>query len=204
MTEKVHITLDDGNVIGKYSYGSDPYMVSEYVKSMISGLEEGGVTACIKYFPGLGSVTTDPATGRATTDRTEMEFRSGEFPVYIAAIEGGVNMIMISNAVVTAFDDSCPASLSGKIVTDILRNEFGYKGVIISGNLSDAAVKEYYGAGEAAVMALKAGCDMVQNPDDFEEAYNAIIDAVNQGVVSEERINDCLRRIYRIKYAGSV
>ena len=198
------ITLEDGNVIGKYSYGSDPYMVSEYVKSMISGLEEGGVTSCIKYFPGLGSVTTDPATGRATTDRTEVEFRSGEFPVYIAAIEGGVNMIMISNAVVTAFDDSCPASLSGKIVTDILRNEFGYKGIIISGNLSDAAVKDYYGAGEAAVMALKAGCDMVQNPDDFEEAYNAIIDAVNQGVISEERINDCLRRIYRIKYAGSV
>ena len=198
------ITLEEGNVIDKYSYGADPYMVSGYVNSMVSGLEDGGVSACIKYFPGLGSVTVDPAKGRAITDRTEMEFRSGEFPVYIAAIEGGVKMIMVSNAVVTAFDDSCPASLSDAIVTNLLRDEFGFKGVIISGNLSDAAVKDYYGAGEAAVLALKAGCDMVQNPDNFEEAYNAILEAVGQGVISEERINDCLRRIYRIKYAGSV
>ena len=93
---------------------------------------------------------------------------------------------------------------AGNMGSAILRDELEFKGVIVSGNLSDAAVKEYYGAGEAAVMALKAGCDMVQNPDDFEEAYNAIIEAVNSGVIAEERINDCLRRIYRIKYAGSV
>jgi beta-N-acetylhexosaminidase len=171
---------------------------------MISGLEAGGVTACIKYFPGLGSVTVDPAKERAVSDRSETEYRSGEFPVYISAIEGGVKMIMVGNVVVSAFDDSCTASLSDKIVTDLLRDEFEFKGVIISGNLSDAAVKDYYGAGEAAVLALKAGCDMVQNPDDFEEAFNAIIDAVNSGVISEERIDDCLRRIYRIKYADIV
>ena len=198
------ISITDGNIIGNKAYGSDPYMVAEYVKSMISGLEASGVTACIKYFPGLGSVTADPAKERAVSDRTETEYRSGEFPVYISAIEGGVKMIMVGNVVVTAFDDSCPASLSEKIVTDLLRDEFEYKGVIISGNLSDAAVKDYYGAGEAAVLTLKAGCDMVQNPDDFEEAFNAIIDAVNSGVISEERIDDCLRRIYRIKYADAV
>ncbi len=198
------ISITDGNVIGNKAFGSDPYMVAEYVKSMVSGLEAGGVTACIKYFPGLGSVKSDPAKERVVSERSETEYRSGEFPVYISAIEGGVKMIMVANVVVTAFDDSCPASLSDKIVTDLLRDEFEFKGVIISGNLSDAAVKDYYGAGEAAVLALKAGCDMVQNPDDFEEAFNAIIDAVNSGVISEERIDDCLRRIYRIKYADIV
>ena len=191
----------EGNFMGSRLFGSEATLNAEYVKQMAKGLEDGGVTACIKYFPGLGFSATNPKDGRVTTDRTEEEFRNNEFVVYRAAIENGAKMIMISNATITAFDELQPATLSNKVITEILRTELGYEGVILSGNLSDAAIADYYEADEAAVAALKAGCDMLQCPDDFELAYNGIIKAVNDGVISEERINDALLRIYRIKYA---
>ena len=186
------------------TFGNTPVDVLGYVSSMENGLEEGGVTACLKYFPGQGYATSDPETSRTVIDKSEEDYRAGDLQVYQACIDNGTKMIMISNAVINAFDDSQPASLSEHIVTDILRNEMGYEGVILSGNLGDAAIMDYYGADEAAILAIKAGCDMILNPYDFETAYNGIIKAVGDGVISEERINDSLKRIYRIKYAGSV
>ncbi len=86
-------------------------------------------------------------------------------------------------------------------MTDLLRNEMGYGGVIITDAMDMKAISEYYGSGQAAVLALKAGCDMILMPENFEEAYAAVLAAVQDGTISEERINDALRRIYRIKCA---
>ena len=186
------------------TYGSDAGNVLGYVSSMEDGLESAGVTACLKYFPGQGYAGANPEFGRTVINKTEEEYRKGDFLVYEACIQNGTKMIMMSNAVVAAFDDSQPATLSEAIVTGILRNELGFDGVILSGNLGDVAIGDYYTVEDAAVNALKAGCDMLYNPTDFETAYNAIISAVGDGVISEERINDALRRIYRIKYADKV
>ena len=193
-----------GSVLGNRAYSESAIISSEYVKSMMNGLSESGVTPCLKYFPGYGGVTTNPATGRAVSSKDEAEFRSNELLIYQAAIQSGVPMIMVSDVVIEAFDDSCPATLSSSIVTDILRDELEYDGVVLSANLSDAAVSEYYEPGEASILALKAGCDMIQNPEDFPAAYAAVIDATNSGVIAEERINDSLKRIYRILYADSI
>ncbi len=186
------------------TFGTSAMDTIGYVSQMEDGLEAGGVTSCLKYFPGQGYATTDPAAGRTVIDKSEEDFRSGDFLVYQECIENGSKMIMLSNAIVTAFDDTQPATMSQRVVTDILRNELGFDGVILSGNLSDISITDYYSPDEAAILSLKAGCDMILNPFEFETAYDGIIKAVGDGVISEERINDALKRIYRIKYAGSV
>ena len=90
------------------------------------------------------------------------------------------------------------------VVTDLLREELGYEGVVITDAMNMEAISTYYGADEAAILALKAGCDMILMPDDFELAYQGVLAAVQNGTISEERINDSLRRIYRIKYADKL
>lgn len=193
----------DNSIMKDRSYGSDAQTVSPFVLSMMQGLEEQGVTACLKHFPGLGSTAADTHDGLVVIDRTAEEFRADEFAVFQAGIEAGANMIMVSHAAAPALTgDNTPSSMSPVIVTDILRGELDFDGVIITDAMNMKAVSEYYEADVAAITALKAGCDMILMPDDFEKAYNGVLKAVQDGVISEDRIMDSLRRIYRIKYAG--
>ena len=192
----------DNSVMASRAYGDDASQVSSYVINMINGMQEQGVTACIKHFPCGGSTQEDTHDGLAVTERSEEELRSQELSVYQSSIDAGVKMIMVGHTAVPALTgDNTPASLSGTVVTELLRKEMGYQGVIITDAMDMKAISEYYGSGQAAVMALKAGCDMILMPEDFQEAYEAVLAAVQDGTISEERINDALRRIYRIKCA---
>ncbi|MCQ2493402.1 MAG: hypothetical protein MJ104_02265 [Lachnospiraceae bacterium] len=188
------------NILGGRIYSDNSGQVLTYANEMMRGLEDGNVTACVKYFPGVGMITENPEAGRVVSERTDEEFSSAEFLIYQNLIENGANMIMISNVVYSAYCD-VPASLSEDVVTGILRNRLGYNGIVISGNLSDMAVSQYYGSDEAAIAALKAGCDILFCPEDFETAYEGIIQAVNDGVIDEKRIDNALERILRVKYA---
>ncbi len=195
----------EGSVMESRSYGSDPQAVSGFVNAMLQGLKEQKVTGCLKHFPGNGSTAQDPHTGIASSDRTAEQFRAEEFVTFQAGIDAGAEMIMVSHMAAPALTgNSEPCSFSEALVTDILRNEMGFNGVVITDALNMAAVSDYYASEDAAIMALKAGCDMLLMPEDFEAAYNGVLDAVKNGVISEERINDSLRRIYRIKYADRV
>lgn len=195
----------ESSVVADRAYGSDPQTAAGYVTEMIRGLKEQNISACLKHFPGIGSVTKDPHDGLVSTDRTAEEFRTQDFAVFQAGIEAGADMIMISNISAPELSqDELPCSFSEVVVTDILRGELGFDGVIITDALDMAAISEYYDSGEAAVRALRAGCDMILMPEDFEDAYNDVLQAVKDGSVSEERINDSLRRIYRIKYANKL
>ncbi len=194
----------EDSVMEDRAYGGDAQTASPYVLAMMQGLEEQNVTACLKHFPGNGATTQDPHTGRSISQRTAEEFRAEEFQVFKAGIDGGANMIMVSHMAapgLTGDDDMTPCSLSQKIVTGILREELGFDGVIITDALNMSAISEYNSSEDAAIYALKAGCDMLLMPEDFEAAYNGVLQAVKDGVISEERINDSLRRIYRIKWA---
>ena len=125
--------------------------------------------------------------------------------MFKAAIDAGANMIMVGHmAAPSLVGDNTPSSMSSVIVTDILRDELGFEGVIITDAMDMSAISEYYESDHAAIMALKAGCDMILMPDDYEAAYNGVLQAVKDGVISEERVNDSLRRIYRIKLADKV
>ena len=100
--------------------------------------------------------------------------------------------------------DNTPCCLASSVVTDILRNQLNYDGLVITDMLNDKAVSDYYSSEEAAIMAFKAGCDVILCPENFEEAYNGVLKAVQDGTISQERIDDALRRVYRIKYADRV
>ncbi len=192
----------ENSIMKDRAYGSDAATVDAFVRNMMGGLEERNVTACVKHFPGIGSTTADTHNGLVSIDRTAQEMRTEELTVFQSAIDAGARMIMVGHASVEALaGDKMPSSLSQVIVTDILRNELGFQGVIITDALNMSAISQYYASEQAAVMALKAGCDMVLMPEDFAQAYAGVVNAVNEGTISEERINDSLRRIYRIKYA---
>lgn len=199
------LTNEDNEAIGDRSFGSDADVVSSMVVSAVKGLEETGVTACMKHFPGQGDANGDTHDGLASTDRTLEQLRETELKPFASGIEAGAQMIMVGHAAYPSLTgDNTPASLSKDIVTDILREELGYSGVVITDALNMSAISEYYDSATAAVMALKAGADMVLMPENFEEAYQGVLDAVADGTISEARINDSLSRIYKIKYKETV
>ena len=195
----------DNSVMTGRSYGSDAASVATFVTSMMLGLEEQEVTACLKHFPGIGSTAQDTHDGIAVSNRSAEEFRANEFVVFQAGIDAGANMIMVGHmAAPSLVGDNTPSSMSSIIITDILRKELGFEGVVITDAMNMSAISKYYESDQAAITALKAGCDMILMPDDFEQAYNGVLQAVKEGVISEERVNDSLRRVYRIKFADKV
>lgn len=195
----------DSSWLGDRSYGADAQLAGSMAGAMLQGLQSQGVTACVKFFPGVGSTAENPGKGLASTDRTAEQFESEEFVAFRQTIGAGAKMMMISNVSVPGLTgNNEPCTFSGRVVTDILRGELGFDGVIVSGALNMAVVSDYYGADEAAIMALRAGCDMLYLPEDFGKAYQAVLQAVQDGTISEERIDDALCRIYRIKYADRV
>lgn len=200
------LTNADNTVIGDRAFSSDPQIASLMVASAVSGLQSTGVSACLKHFPGHGDTAGDSHTGAASTERTREEMEAAEFLPFIAGIEAGSDMVMVGHISAPALTDgdNIPASLSEDIITGILRNELGYNGIVITDALDMAAVTEYYESDVAAIMALKAGADMVLMPENFEQAYEGVLNAVQDGTISEERVNDSLRRIYRVKLRGKV
>ena len=193
-------------VIGKRAYSDDYEQAAELIPYAVEGFHAGGVMCTLKHFPGHGDTAGDSHTGAAQTNRTKEEMEAEEFLPFQSGIEAGVDMIMVGHITAPNLTDgdSLPASISEKIITGVLRNELGYQGIIITDAMNMGAITEYYKSDVAAIMALKAGADMVLMPENFEEAYQGVLDAVVDGTVSEERIDDSLRRIYRVKLRSRV
>lgn len=192
----------EDSYIGDRSFSGDSEVAAAMVASMVAGLQENGVSACLKHFPGLGHSVEDTHIAMSVTDRTAEQFRAEEFAVFSAGIEAGADFVMVGHISAPGLTgDNTPCTLSEAVVTNILRQELGFNGVIITDAMNMGAITEYYQADEAAILALRAGCDMILMPDDFELAYKGVLEAVQNGTISEERINNSLRRIYRIKYA---
>lgn len=200
------LTNPENQVMGDRSFGSDPQLVSGMVSAAVAGLKESGVSACLKYFPGYGGATGDSDEGQVETDRTKEEMQAAEFLPFSAGIEAGADMVMVGHISAPGLtgEDSLPASVNEGIITDILRKQLGYDGIVITDAMNMAAISEYYAADEAAVKALKAGADMILMPEDFVTAYEGVLAAVQNGTIDERRIDDSLRRVYRVKYAGTL
>lgn len=195
----------DEGALGDRTFGADAQIVGDMVSNVVSGIEGNGVSSCLKHFPGIGYIEEDTHDGRVETTRTLDEMRNSDFIPFKAGIEAGVDMVMVSHVTVASADgEAVPSSLSKTIMTDVLRNELGFEGVIITDALDMGAITGYYTSGEAAVQAIEAGADMLLMPEDFYEAYDAVLAAVQDGTISEERINESLERIYRIKCAAKL
>ena len=188
------------SIMGNRTYGDKSDKVIPYVLGMMNGLESQNVTACLKHFPGCGSITDDTHSGVAMSERTKDEFYAEELNVFREGIANGANMIMVGHMSAPYLTlDSIPCSLSDVIITNILREELGYDGVVITDAMNMASITKNYSADEAAVIAIEAGCDMILMPDNFYQAYEGVLKAVQDGELTEERIDESLRRIYRIK-----
>ena len=182
------------------SFGTDPYLVSDMASAFRNGLEEAGVQAVYKHFPGHGAASGDSHEGYVQVEKTMEELKEWDLIPFQGGIDDGLGWIMVGHITLpNATEDDMPASLSKEIVTDLLRKEMGYDGIIITDAMNMGAIAENYSSAEAAVLALQAGVDLILVPADFESAYQGVLDAVNDGRLSEERIDESLRRILHVK-----
>lgn len=192
----------DGSILGDRSFGTDPSEVSLMVGRAVDGQMEMNVNTCLTSFPGYGGVTADPANGSVSTDMSKDELIANEYATFMSGINAGAQFIQVSDIIASNITgEDVPCVFSTVIINDIIRGELGFEGVIITEPMNYKAITDYYGAGEAAVMAINAGCDMILLSSDFSSAYTAVYEAVQNGEISEERLDEALMRIYTVKFS---
>ena len=193
-------TNPDNIIIGTRAFSDDPQVAAPMVTNYLEGLKDAGITGCIKHFPGHGDVTTDTHYGYAQTKKTWPEMLDCEIITFRAGIDWGCQMVMtahISAPNVTGED--VPSTMSKMMLQDKLRQELGYRNLIVTDAMDMGAITKQYTLEEAVVGCLVAGVDIVLSPHDFVRAFDAIEAAVKSGKLTEERINQSVRRILLLK-----
>ncbi|RSM75503.1 beta-N-acetylhexosaminidase [Kibdelosporangium aridum] len=197
-------------VIAARSFSSDPTLAGQMVSSQIAGYQRAGwpgdtVSAAAKHFPGHGDAADDSHYGLPTINRTEDEWRKTDLPPFKAAIAAGIDSIMTAHIAVPKIDSSGePATLSKRFMTDILRNELKYDGVIVTDSLAMEGVRKKHPDAEIPVLALEAGVDQMLMPPSLDTTIKGVLDAVRSGRISEERINQSVLRILKQKWKRGV
>lgn len=191
--------------IGKRAFSDDPNVAGKMVAQVVIGLQEENVSATLKHFPGHGSASEDTHKGYADISQSIKQLREVEFIPFQAGIEAGVDLIMVSHLTIrNVTDEKIPASLSSLIITEILRSELGYQNLVITDALNMKAITKYYTPGEAAIKAVEAGADLLLMPDQLEEAFDTLYQAVLEGKFDEKRIDESVIRILKIKIERGV
>jgi len=193
------ITNPNNTEIGDRSFGDDPNVAANMVEQVVVGLQDGGVSAMLKHFPGHGSTQANSHNGYSESRRTLEEMRETEFLPFLAGINAGADFVLMSHMSAVNIDSDVPASLSKKIVTDILKTELGFSGLVITDSLSMGAVTNRYSSGEAAVMAVEAGVDVLLIPANLSGAFSGVKEAVANGRISEKRIDESVIKIISLK-----
>ncbi|MEV0290302.1 MULTISPECIES: glycoside hydrolase family 3 protein [unclassified Kribbella] len=193
-------------VIGVRSFSSDPTLVSDMTVAQVQGYQrDAGIMATAKHFPGHGDTRDDSHNSLPTINHTLEEWNTIDAPPFKAAIKAGIDSIMTAHIVVPALDPSGdPATLSKPILTGVLREQLGFKGLIITDALEMAAVRQQYGDAEVAVRAIEAGADQLLLPPAPDLQFNAVLDAVRSGRISEKRIDESMLRILLMKLKNGV
>ena len=195
-------TNPDNIIIGPRAFSDDPAVAAPMVTNYLQGLKDAGITGCIKHFPGHGDTTNDTHSGYVQSLKTWDEMNQCEMVTFRAGIQWGCQLIMTAHiAVPNVTGTNIPSTLSPVVLQDKLRGELGYQNIIITDGMEMGAITKHYTSGEAAVGSIKAGVDIVLGPRDFTEAFDAVIAAVNNGTLTEERINQSVRRILTLRYA---
>ena len=195
-------TNPDNIIIGPRAFSDDPAVAAPMVTNYLQGLKDAGITGCIKHFPGHGDTTNDTHSGYVQSLKTWDEMNQCEMVTFRAGIQWGCQLIMTAHiAVPNVTGTNIPSTLSSVVLQDKLRGELGYQNIIITDGMEMGAITMHYTSGEAAVGSIKAGVDIVLGPRDFTEAFDAVIAAVNNGTLTEERINQSVRRILTLRYA---
>ncbi|WP_081239154.1 glycoside hydrolase family 3 protein [Streptomyces viridosporus] len=195
------VNVDPANpVIGVRSFGSEPDAVARLVAAEVAGYQGSGVAATAKHFPGHGDTVDDSHAKLPYIHHTREQWERLDAPPFRAAIAAGIDSIMTAHIVVPALDGAeDPATLSRPILTGILREELGYDGVVVTDSLGMEGVRTKYGDDRVPVLALKAGVDQLLNPPSLDVAWNAVLRAVRDGELTEDRLDTSILRILRLK-----
>lgn len=189
-------------VIGVRAYGDSPMLVSQLGTAYIRGLQANGVLATAKHFPGHGDTHVDSHKKLPTVGHDEARMNAVELAPFRAAIEARVAAMMSAHILYPALDADTPATLSHRVLTGLLREQLGFEGLIITDDLEMQAIDAHYQTGNAAVMAIQAGADIVMVPWSLkkqQQAYNALRNAVKRGKISRTRLEASVRRILKAK-----
>lgn len=188
------------DTMGLRSFSSDAAVAADMVRAEVEGFRDKKMLCCAKHFPGIGAAAGDSHEGAITIEATNEELETVDLVPFRAAIEAGVPMIMVGHvSLPNIVGDSTPAPLSSAVVQGMLRDSLGYAGIIVTDSLSMGAITDYYTPAEAAVAALKAGCDIPLMPERLDEAYQGVLSAVQVGELTEERLDESLTRILTAK-----
>lgn len=208
--KKYHIDIDfapvadinsdsQDNVIGERSFGDNPILVSTMVNAFISGLHDNNIIACTKHFPGHGNSKDDSHLNEVNIEDTLEMLKEEELVPFINNLDIS-DMVMIGHIKTpNTTNDDLPASLSKEIITDILRDNYKYDGLVITDSFEMAAITKYYTNQEVALGAIDAGVDILLMPENYKEAFDTIIQAINTNQIKEERINESVKRILKLK-----
>lgn len=194
------LTNPTNTVVAHRSFGSDAALVAEMTDLQRKAMEQEGIIGALKHFPGHGATSEDSHQGFAYIQKTEEELVNNEWIPFKKGIEEGAKMIMVGHIVcseITGTED--PSSLSYYMVTEILRQKMGFQGLVVTDALNMGAIANYYTSAQAAVKAVQAGVDLLLMPSDFSGAYQGVLNAVYNGEISEERLNESLYRILQVK-----
>ncbi|MGB8729828.1 MAG: glycoside hydrolase family 3 N-terminal domain-containing protein [Candidatus Sulfotelmatobacter sp.] len=190
-------------IINTRSFGEDPKQVGDLVAAYIKGAHEGGMLTTAKHFPGHGDTATDSHLGVASVNVDRAHLDSIELPPFQRAIAAGVDSVMVAHVTVPALDSdpNHVATISPAIVSDLLEKQLGFKGIIVTDALDMAGLTHLFASniGRAAVEAFKAGNDLLLIPADFPASYDAMLQAVQSGEISRERLDHSVLKILRTK-----
>ena len=190
----------ENQVIADRAFGYDARTVSEEVSAFVEGMEKTGIRTTLKHFPGHGNTTDDSHDGAAVNGKNLQELQESELLPFRAGIEAGASFVMAGHiSLPEVLGEDLPASLSPEVIDGLLRREMGFEGIVITDALNMGAISQQYASGPAAAMALLAGCDMILMPADFHEAYQYVLNAADTGLIPEERIDESVRRILKVK-----
>ena len=193
-------TNPENIVIGARAFSDDPAVAAPMVTNYLQGLSDAGITGCIKHFPGHGDTKADTHYGYAQSLKTWDEMLSCEMTTFKAGIRWGCQLIMTAHiAAPNVTGSDIPSTMLSVILQDKLRRELGYQNIIITDAMEMGAITQQYTCAQAAVGCIQAGVDIVLGPQNLVEAFDAVIQAVKTGVITEERINQSVRRILKLK-----
>ena len=193
-------TNPDNPIIGDRAFSSDPEEAAEYMLEAAKTLEENGIIPVIKHFPGHGDTQTDSHLGMAVLPHDMSRLESIELVPFKKAAENDVPVIMVGHLTTPKISENgLPASLNPDIINGLLREDLGFDGVVITDSMEMGAIENLYGNADAAVMAVKAGADILLMPPDVPTAFNAVKNAVENGEISRENIDDSVYRILKLK-----
>lgn len=189
----------NNTVIGTRAYSDSFTEAAKLVSAAVKGFKSRNEICSLKHFPGHGDTMQDSHQELAHVTRTAAQLESEEFLTFKAGIDAGADMVMVGHLVIDELGDDTPATLNHSVVTGMLRKKLGFDGVAITDSMSMGAIVNNYGTGNAVLMAIKAGMDVILMPSDLAEAIDAVQFALDNGELTEQRLDESVKRVISMK-----